>query len=386
MRASDNVNPKVILAEGAAPATPDAGQVKLFAKTDGLLYSKDDAGSESRVSGGSGVTDEGAFTYLDATEAAAPATPASGYARIYAKTDGRIYSKDDAGTEYGPFDAAGGGGGESAAIGTNWSRFPWGAVGWGASPNTASEKTDATDGSSATGASSNSGTVPQAWIFDLSDTRSVSRVEVVYPDSGHRSATGTLDYSDDGSSWTNAASWTSDATTTRAHTFSAVSGRFWRIYTTEQGTSGNGLNITEIRFIYAGADGSAVDHAAGLTPTSNATYSNIGYATDGWENNKAGATSAPTPHTFEVDLGSAKEVAGFVVCYGDSSHSMLRGKLQYSTDDTNWTTAFEWGIANASVFQVHALDDPVTARYWRTLGVTQGHANGIDIKLFQLWG
>jgi hypothetical protein len=58
-----------------------------------------------------GLADQDDFTYLDATEAAAPATPASGFVRIYAKTDGRIYSKDDTGAEYGPFDAAGSGGG-----------------------------------------------------------------------------------------------------------------------------------------------------------------------------------------------------------------------------------------------------------------------------------
>lgn len=33
------------------------------------------------------------------TEAAAPATPSTGNVEIYAKTDGRIYSKDDTGTE-----------------------------------------------------------------------------------------------------------------------------------------------------------------------------------------------------------------------------------------------------------------------------------------------
>lgn len=59
--------------------------------------------------GGGGLSDQGEFTYLDAVEAAAPATPASGRVRIYAKADGRVYSKDDAGVEYGPFDTAGGG-------------------------------------------------------------------------------------------------------------------------------------------------------------------------------------------------------------------------------------------------------------------------------------
>lgn len=38
--------PQIILAEGAAPATPSTGKVTLYAKTDGLLYSKDDAGTE----------------------------------------------------------------------------------------------------------------------------------------------------------------------------------------------------------------------------------------------------------------------------------------------------------------------------------------------------
>ena len=33
-------------AEGAAPASPSAGVVKIYAKTDGLLYSKDSAGTE----------------------------------------------------------------------------------------------------------------------------------------------------------------------------------------------------------------------------------------------------------------------------------------------------------------------------------------------------
>lgn len=56
--------------------------------------------------------------YLDFNEEAAPATPASGSVRVYAKTDGRLYSKDDAGTEQGPF-GAGGGSAESVYTVTN---------------------------------------------------------------------------------------------------------------------------------------------------------------------------------------------------------------------------------------------------------------------------
>lgn len=39
--------------------------------------------------------------YLEFAEAAAPGTPASGIVRIYAKSDGSLYQKDDAGTETG---------------------------------------------------------------------------------------------------------------------------------------------------------------------------------------------------------------------------------------------------------------------------------------------
>lgn len=45
---------KIPFAEAAAPSTPASGKVVLYAKTDGLLYSKDDAGTETLVSGGAG--------------------------------------------------------------------------------------------------------------------------------------------------------------------------------------------------------------------------------------------------------------------------------------------------------------------------------------------
>lgn len=47
--------------------------------------------------------------YLEFAEAAAPGTPASGIVRIYAKSDGSLYQKDDAGTETGLAGSGGGG-------------------------------------------------------------------------------------------------------------------------------------------------------------------------------------------------------------------------------------------------------------------------------------
>lgn len=49
---------KLTLAEGAAADTPGAGLVRLYAKADGLLYSKDDAGVETALGGG-GAADLG---------------------------------------------------------------------------------------------------------------------------------------------------------------------------------------------------------------------------------------------------------------------------------------------------------------------------------------
>lgn len=41
----------ILLDEQTAPGTPSTGQVVLYPKTDGLLYSKDDAGTETAMSG-----------------------------------------------------------------------------------------------------------------------------------------------------------------------------------------------------------------------------------------------------------------------------------------------------------------------------------------------
>ena len=57
--ASDNVFPKIILSEVSAPSTPSSGQAKLYVKSDGLLYWKDDSGTEHAAGGGGGGTTYG---------------------------------------------------------------------------------------------------------------------------------------------------------------------------------------------------------------------------------------------------------------------------------------------------------------------------------------
>lgn len=333
-----------------------------------------------------GIADQGAFTYLDATEAAAPSTPASGKVRIYAKADGRIYSKDDAGVEYGPFDAAGTG---TASLlppyGFNWSRIRGGINGVGGEANTAGRSAGGTDGSSATSFDSNSATVPHSHIFYMGQSARVSRVEVVYQNTNNRAKAGTIDYSDDLSTWTTAASF-NDASTSRTHTFAAVTAKFWRVRTTETGQPGiAGTNITEIRFLYAGESGTGVDFATGLTPTSNRSYSNIGNATTAYENQTANATAAGSDDYLRVDLGAAKAVSAFHVAFTDTSHVPLDAILEYSSDDSSWSSAGRL-LTGTALDVYEQLLSPVSARYWRLRENGNPQGNGIDYRLFQLWG
>lgn len=52
--ASDNVFPKIKIAEGTAWATPASGQGVVYEKTDGLLYFKNDGGTEYDLTGANG--------------------------------------------------------------------------------------------------------------------------------------------------------------------------------------------------------------------------------------------------------------------------------------------------------------------------------------------
>ena len=54
--------PYLEFAEAAAPGTPAAGIVRVYAKTDALMYQKDDAGAETALAGGGGG---GGMTELD---------------------------------------------------------------------------------------------------------------------------------------------------------------------------------------------------------------------------------------------------------------------------------------------------------------------------------
>lgn len=108
--ASENPYPEVLLNEVAAPAAAPSGKVRLYAKSDGLLYAKDDAGAETFL-GGDVAAHTGDTT--DAHDASAISADTTGYDNS---------AGDDVQQVLGDFDAAitaaaGGGGGGDVGIG-----------------------------------------------------------------------------------------------------------------------------------------------------------------------------------------------------------------------------------------------------------------------------
>jgi hypothetical protein len=75
--ASENPFPEVLLSEVAAPSAAPTGKVRLYAKSDGLLYWKDDAGTEHAVGTGDLAGHTGDTT--DAHDASAISADTTGF-------------------------------------------------------------------------------------------------------------------------------------------------------------------------------------------------------------------------------------------------------------------------------------------------------------------
>lgn len=81
----------------ARPAAAAANEGYIYSASDASLYRSNGTSWDTIAS--TGLADQGTFTYLDGTVAAAPATPAAGKLRMYAKTGKVLAVKDDAGLE-----------------------------------------------------------------------------------------------------------------------------------------------------------------------------------------------------------------------------------------------------------------------------------------------
>lgn len=105
MKASDNEYPSLLLVEGAAPATPDAGLQRLFMDTaDGLLKAKNDAGVVRTVEGGGGGGGGGsaggllACTQYNPGVGVEPATSSTAYADVDAANCAVTFVAPDSGS------------------------------------------------------------------------------------------------------------------------------------------------------------------------------------------------------------------------------------------------------------------------------------------------
>lgn len=82
--------------EASAPSTPASGNVVLYAKSDGLLYSKDDAGTETLVSGGAGGGGGGSGTKTYAVfTPLMNQPPASNFATLDTRNSEAVLDFDD---------------------------------------------------------------------------------------------------------------------------------------------------------------------------------------------------------------------------------------------------------------------------------------------------
>lgn len=85
--------PEQEFTKGSAPSDPAATEVKVYAKTgeDDKLFMRDSSGNETAIGS--------VLESVQVEEIATPSTPPSGNMKVYAKTDGLLYSLNDAGTE-----------------------------------------------------------------------------------------------------------------------------------------------------------------------------------------------------------------------------------------------------------------------------------------------
>lgn len=76
----------VLLPEQTAPGTPATGRVALYAKTDGKVYIKDDAGTETDITtpGGGGGSSSADYTLTTDYSSTVPAAPATGI-KVFAR-------------------------------------------------------------------------------------------------------------------------------------------------------------------------------------------------------------------------------------------------------------------------------------------------------------
>jgi len=90
------------------------------------------------------------------------------------------------------------------------------------------------------------------------------------------------------------------------------------------------------------------------------------------------------PQWIRVDLGSAQDICQVILKWETAAVYDDEYKIQYSSDDTNWTDAYH--ETNGSG-QVHTIDfeEIITARYWRMYGISRAGGWGHSLWEFEIY-
>ena len=140
----------------------------------------------------------------------------------------------------------------------------------------------------------------------------------------------------------------------------------------------NGVDITPV---------TPVPISQGKTATASSTYSSGHLASNAVDGNPttrwAQASGAPDPSWLKVDLGEAHTVTGVTTAAFLGTGKGVKYKIEYSTDDVNWSTYAD----HTSTFGVPGKDaaSTVTARYVR-ITLTGTQLQGGSLWEFKVWG
>lgn len=272
---------------------------------------------------------------------------------------------------------AGGGGGTSGTV-INQSASALSRAGWtvtasrtGGGTSTANAIDSNTGTRWATGGAISVGS--DYFEIDLGSAQTVSGMLINNAtDINDHPSSGDVQYSDDNSSWTTAASWSISASVRYVSAaWSPASHRYWRVLAqgTAIGGAGNWWSIDEIN-LYGSA---AFWGLAASGGKGDGLYAAIdGSTSTKWQTGHA--ISAGTDY-YKVDFGTAATVGGFKQNNPTNTGDIpTAGDVQYSDDNSSWTTAVSWTSGDIASNALKKSWTPASHRYWRLLA--QGTANG----------
>ena len=241
----------------------------------------------------------------------------------------------------------------------------------------------AVDGDSLTRWAQQSGASdPQSLTVDLGSGYLISKVNTSAYLSAHLGVKYKIEYSTDNINWSTYADKTAAYSTPGLDTnTNTIVARYVKITLTA--TQGQGSSINEFQI-----DGTPYPISQGKSATASSEYSatySAAMALDGDPATRwAQQSDAPDPQSLNVDLEGLYTISSVNTSARLSYGLGVKYKIEYSTDNTNWSTYAD----KTAAYSTPGLDtntNTITARYVKiTLTATQGQ--GSSIYEFQVFG